>query len=325
MTTLPTTTNEIQTVVQPRRLSRSLRPRGLWGQLNLLVLQPGAFFNTLQPLHQERQWLWVAVLLLALVSFNAVRQSTTAASPTQPDFSAPIDTSGGEFPLDSGPLPDMGFIPENSPPFAEGGAGTTDVSSNWAKALVAGSTLLLQWMVLSALLAEVSMFRGMRPQMGKNLQIAIWASVPLAFMIGVQLVYQSAGGSLGQPGLTGLLVESETYQQMPGFLQNIAWSLAANVTLFWLWSLVLIYIGARHALRGQRWAVLLTLVAWVVVLTVVPVLTGAVAAPQPQLEEMSPPMFEMLPEDMEQPEVGEDEFTRPERPPVDAAELGITD
>ncbi len=322
MTTLPTTTNEIQTVVPPRRLSRSLRPRGLWGQLNLLVLQPGAFFSTLQPLHQERQWLWVAVLLLALVSFNAVRQNSAAASPTQPEIPVPLDM-GGEFPMDSGPLPDMGFIPENAAPFPGESAGTEDVSSNWAKALVAGTTLLLHWLVLSGLLAEVSMFRGMRPQMGKNLQIAIWASVPLAFMIGVQLVYQGAGGSLGQPGLTGLLVESETYQQMPGFLQNIAWSLAANITLFWLWSLVLIYIGARHALRGQRWAVLLTLAAWVVVLTVVPVLTGAVAAPQPELEEMAPPMFEMLPEDMTQPEAGEDEFTRPERPPADVVEPGI--
>ncbi len=325
MATITQPTNRIQTTATSRRyLDRPARPRGLWGQLNMLVFQPGAFFTTLPALHQGRHWLWIALLLLALVSFNAVQQSSSAAAPAGAEF--PVIT-GDEFgrPGDMGLPPDMGFIPEGIPSPTAGSA--ANVSSNWAKALVASATLLLQWLVLGALLCEVSLFNGVKPQYGKNLQIAIWAGVPLAFMTIVQLIYQSAGGTVGQPGLTGLLAETEAYHQFSSFGQSIMWSLAAHLTLFWLWSLLLIYIGARYALHGKRWAALLTLAAWVIVLTVVPVLTGAVTAPQPMPEENLPPYMEL--ESGIEPggdmEGMESEFIRPEQgeqPPARVPQIG---
>src|SRR5262249_52987166 len=54
--------------------------------------------------------------------------------------------------------------------------------------------------------------------------------------------------------------------------------------LFWLWSLILIYIAARNALRGKRWSSALVVVVWVILLVVVPVVTGAVKVPDVQSE-----------------------------------------
>jgi hypothetical protein len=67
------------------------------------------------------------------------------------------------------------------------------------------------------------------------------------------------------------------------------------LTLFWLWGLLLLYIGARQALRGRWWASLLVVFAWVAVVVVTPVLTGAVAAPP--LEEAIVP-GDMMPVDL---------------------------
>ena len=300
MASIPAPTNELQTVPQRRAyLSQPNRPRALLGQISLLVMQPGAFFRTLPALHAERTWLWAAILILLLVGFSAVQQKTAETATGAdaglgmgsdiPDFSAPMD---GDFGFDPGFMPEI-------PPGDGAAASGSDISESWASALMAGSGMLLQWFILVLLLCEVTMFNGIRPYLGRNLAIAIWASVPLAFMIVLQLIYQSAGGSLGPQGLSGLLVEAEGFYALPFFIQNVLYALFSHVTLFWLWSLVLLYLGARRALNGKRWAVLLTLAAWVIILAVVPVITGTISAPQPETAEILLPEFD--PNASEQP------------------------
>jgi hypothetical protein len=268
------------------------RPRGLWGQTWTVVLQPGYFFRTLPPMAATRSWLWAAIFILAITGISAVRQeallneATGALSPI--NFGGPPPgtdlggdlggiSSGGGFevapvgvPGDSG-IPPMGETPAG---------GAADVTATWTTALVTAAGIIVGWFILMILLSEVSLFNGRLPILGHNFQIAIWASIPLALMAILQLVYYAAGGTVREDGISGLLTDWEAYQSMSPFVQSLILSLFSRLTLFWIWSLILIYVGARNALHGKRFASLLVVAAWAVVLVVLPVVTGAVKAPE---------------------------------------------
>ena len=284
--------------IQPVRsrdlqIIRQSRPRGLWSQVWTLALQPNTFFEALPRASSARQWFWVAVLILALNGFSAVRQEALLAGGSGGDVVIPPTTDFGSpsgFPGGGGisVSPAGGFDGPVSPfPSDFGGeipttpTASTDVSSSWITALISGSHILLGWFVLALLLCEVPLFNGLRPSYGQNLQIAIWTSVPLGIMAGLQLIFLAAGGKPGAAGLSGLLTQWEGYTALPIFVQSLILSLASRFTVFWLWTLVLVYIGARNALNGKHWAVALVVIVWVLVLVVVPVVTGAIAAPTP--------------------------------------------
>ncbi|MBL8153123.1 MAG: hypothetical protein JNM70_02975 [Anaerolineae bacterium] len=298
---------QIQPVRRDLQLIRQGRPRSLWSQVWTVALQPNTFFQTLpQAQSGSRQWFWVAVLILALTGFSAVRQEALrGGSTTTPDFSGPPVTDfgdpfsgggsggSGDFSGLPGPIPggDTGGLPTIPEP-----SGGGDIASTWVTALISGSHIVLGWAILSILLCEVSLFNGVRPNIGQNIQIAIWATVPLGIMAGLQLVYYAAGGQPGTDGIAGLLPLWSGYDQQPQFFRSLLLSLTSRGTLFWLWSLVLLYIAARVALQGKHWAIIPVVLAWVVILTVVPVLTGAVAAPEVASSDSSdfPPIVDDL-------------------------------
>lgn len=303
--------------IQPVRsrdlqIIRQARPRSLWGQVWTLALQPNTFFEALPRANSARQWFWVAVLILALNGMSAVRQEALANGAAGGDVVVPPVTDfGGDGSLSGGGgvvvSPAGGFGGPVSPFPSDFGSdipttptASTDVSSTWITALISGSHILLGWFVLALLLCEVPLFNGLRPSYGQNLQLAIWTSVPLGIMAGLQLIYLAAGGKPGATGLSGLLSQWEGYTALPIFVQSLILSLASRFTVFWVWTLVLVYIGARTALNGKHWAVALVVIAWALVLVVVPVVTGAVAAPAPPesaLDESLLPETFTLPED----------------------------
>jgi hypothetical protein len=294
----PMSDKELQTSrANNYQLVQRSRPRGLVAQIMAVLLQPGVFFRTLPSIGETRQWLWVAVIVLALAGYSAVRYQELSEA----------DNGGGELPpMDFGALPegDLGFegggfaevppdaggggFPGEVPPDlgpTPGGSGGGDVSSTWTTALVSASGIVLGWFILTLLLIEVPLFNGKMPRLGQNFHIAVWATMPLALMAALQLAYYAAGGQPGEPGLAGLLSQWETYGQLPDFSKAVILSLAGKLTLFWLWSLALIYYGARYALRGRSWASLLVVILWVTVSVVTPVLTGAVKAPAEEMSE----------------------------------------
>jgi hypothetical protein len=241
-----------------------MRPRSLWGQIGMVLFQPGAFFRTFPAPGQSRHWLWVAALVLALVGLGAVRYDacSTAEATSIPDPSftdSPAIDEFGAFPPD-GPM----MSPEST------ATQTANISDTWTVALQASSGVIVEWFVLALLLCEVSLLRFKMPHLGRNLQIAIWTSVPLALMAGLQLVYYAAGGTVGEPGLSGLLDELSGFNELTETTQDLLRAFASRLTLFWLWSLVLIYTGARQALRGKQWAVVLMLAVWIAFLVVAP-------------------------------------------------------
>lgn len=279
-------------------LARRSRPRGLIGQLSATLLEPGAFFRALPGNETSRQWVWVALLILALVGFSAVRQDALAggAADSQPAFPAALGSGGASpFPLEAGGGAPASFDPGT---LGAGSPSAANVSATWTTALLAATGVIVGWMVQAVMLCEVSLFNGTAPRLGRNLQVAVWATVPVGLMAALQLLYFAAGGTAGEPGISGLLAEWEAYAGLPVFVKSVLLSLTSRLTLFWLWSLVLLYIGGRMALRGKTWAVLLVVVAWVLVLVLAPVLTGAVAAPETEapaaeLPEGLPNLFDL--------------------------------
>jgi Yip1-like protein len=277
--------------IQPVRpqdygLARQVRPRSLWTQIWTVALQPGYFFRTLPPSNDSRQWFWVGLLILGLIGLSAVRQeaalnpavNTPAASI---DFNSPPGTElgGGGSPFTTGPI-SSAPIPENSASSAPSLAGVSanEFSSSLTTALIAASHILLGWIILTILLSEIPLFNGIRPSFGQNLQVAIWTTVPLGLMAGLQVVYYAAGGNAGETGLSGLLSAWKPYNTLPNFPKSLMLSLAIRMTLFWIWSLILIYRGGRNTLDGKRWSVMLVVVAWAIVSIVTPVVTGAITA-----------------------------------------------
>lgn len=262
-------------------LNRQGRPRNLFGQLTAVLLQPVTFFRYFPT---TGQWLWAGLLILVLVGVIAVRQSAPAentggggAMPPmmiEPEFidpgvGAPVGGDIGGLPPDMGiPMPGTG-AEETTP----------DVSQTTMTALLAASSVVVGWIVQSLLLSLVPMFRGYSPKFGRAFQVAVWSSVPLALMLVVQLLYSAAGGQGGTMGVALLLESWEGYALLPEFNRAVLLSLTSQFTLFSLWSLVLLYYGARHALGGHVWSSLLVVVVWAMIAVLVPVLTGTISAP----------------------------------------------
>ncbi|MEP7291012.1 MAG: YIP1 family protein [Chloroflexota bacterium] len=253
----------------------SRRPRSLWGNLSLVILQPSVFYRSF-PL--ARHWLWVAVLILTLNGFSAVNQ------PTPGDATTGDGTAVAQPPQfsDSGVTPgsfDGGFIPPTDAGVLPGGAATSpNVSKTVMTALLAAGGVVLAWFIQSIILSEVSLINGARPSFGRNWQIAVWASVPLGLMLLIQQIYYAVGGEPGKIGLSLLLEQWSGFAALPAFSRAVLTTLLTNLTLFWLWSLLLLYLGGRYVLNGKRAAVMLVIVAWVIISVFVPALTSPGAA-----------------------------------------------
>ena len=295
-------TGSINTVMTNRQIQpvrnrdlqiiRQARPRSLWGQVWTVALQPNNFFLALpQVPSSSRQWFWVALLILALNGFSAVRQealsSGVGGGDSNPVTQIPGDLSGapgGSFSGKPGSFPAQPGLPSAGPDLSTGaptdlGGAPSDISSTWVTALISATTILVGWFILAVILCEVPLFNGVRPSFGQNLQIAIWTTVPLGIMAGLQVIYFAAGGKVGTSGIAGLLDYWKAYNDFSPLVRNILLSLTSRLTVFWIWTLVLIYIGGRTALNGKAWAVAVVVVVWVLILVLVPVLTGAISAP----------------------------------------------
>lgn len=257
---------------------RPPRARGLITQVSTALLQPRYFFRTVPLLVDSRQWITVALLILALVGWSAVRQESFSSSTPIADTFDPGLSGDVLLPGDPGLSGIPGDIITN-PPIPSSINETPDITESLITALIAASHILLGWFILTVLLCEVSLFNSAMPNLNLNLQIAIWTTVPIGLMAGIQLIYYAAGGKPGQIGITGLLPLWEDYGQFSGFARSALLSLSSRITIFWFWSLFLLYIGARHTLRGKWWAALLVVIAWALLLIVLPVVSGSISAP----------------------------------------------
>ena len=292
------TTEERRITVRPSMaLANRNRPRGLWGQITTSLLRPALFFRTLAPAGETRQWLWAAILVLALVGIASVRYSAlSSAAPADPgiiDPGFPPDMGGGDMgggDMGGGDMGggggmveggDFGGIPPGGIPTDPGTpVATTEstLTADLTMALLAGANVVLGWIVLTIMLIVVPMLRGRAPRLGQNLQIAVWSSLPFAVMAIVQLLYWSSGGKIGEPGVQGLLADFPQVKTLDPTVQALLISFTSRLTIFWLWSLMLVYFGARFALGGWRIVAFLVVIAWALIQIGAPVITGTITA-----------------------------------------------
>ncbi|NOG50872.1 MAG: hypothetical protein HND48_16645 [Chloroflexi bacterium] len=158
---------------------------------------------------------------------------------------------GGGIPssdTDFGGLPPEGIPDPNTPSTGASATVTEDLTT----ALLAASSVILGWLILTIMLIVVPMLRGHAPRIGMNLQVAVWSSLPLAVMAVIQLIYYAAGGNRGAPGIEGVVTALPEFSTWEPTVQALAISLASRFTIFWLWSLML--VCTRYSLQPERLA-----------------------------------------------------------------------
>lgn len=258
-------------VANPVVNQRPRKPaRGLMGQVSMVIFQPAKFFAEMPTTQHNRQWAWMGLLLLIVIGFNSVQQydaKNSSGSSGDSEFVDPMmgmDMGGGMM-NDPFMPPDMGMGGGDT-----SSTGASNTSTKWEIGLVAGTGMVFVWFAQVLILSQVSLFKGQAPVVSDNLQIVIWATVPLGLMALFQMFFRWTGGTIGEAGLLGLMVQTSFYQSANPFLQAILKTLASHMTLFWVWSLVLIYIGARHVLQGRMLPSILAVVMWVVMFVAVP-------------------------------------------------------
>jgi hypothetical protein len=259
------------------RSSHPKLPTGVWGQIRTLLFHPETFFKALGA--SASAWLFIAVALMLLTGVSEVQRQQRLT----PASSDGISIDLGAPPMDGGfPTGDPSGMPGGGvplPPEEVGGGGTpttgTPITPQLEQILGASGGILGMWLVLTPLLAIVPFFNRSAPRWSRALQIAIWAAVPLGVMALLQLVYYSAGGQAGEPGLVGIVDELPFYATLSAAQKSIVLSAASKVTLFHIWTLALVYLGARHTLRGKRVVVGVIMAAWLMVMVLLPVATGA--------------------------------------------------
>jgi hypothetical protein len=214
--------------------------RGFMGMIGLLLLHPRQFFRQMESV-SSKHTLLVTFIILVLLSFSAIRQTPVAMESLA-----------------------MGEEMSDSTEFSS--VAQSDPSQSWMTGLTAAGIQVVYWLGLAVILSEVSLFNGKAPQFGRNVRIAVWASLPLAVMAAVQMLFLTGGGSIGAAGFTGFLDEWQGYSEMNSYLQLAVRAVASQINLFSFWSAFLLYSGARDGLKGKRLPVGLALAMWLSIL-----------------------------------------------------------
>jgi len=247
-------------------------------EVGSLLTRPKAFF---QKTPRNRHWLVAAILILGIVGLCAFSQGTTSTSSSTSSAS----TSGFSLTmLQTGSTAASTPGAQTGSSTSTSGAATTAASTAAAttstlttnakliSALAGACGILAMWGGQALLLSLVPMFRGYAPRLERGFQIAVWASLPLALMLVVRQIGFAMGSTGGSLGLSLLLTQWSDYPKLGQLARRIIATFLSNFTLFWLWSLLLMYFGARFALGGRRFVAVFVVVLWVLTSTTVPAL-----------------------------------------------------
>ncbi|MCA9891994.1 MAG: hypothetical protein KC615_03375 [Anaerolineae bacterium] len=199
-------------------------------------------------------------------SNSSTRQSRSSTSADSTDSTTTAGTGGFDLSLFDASSTEMAALVQTDTATSE--ALSTDEAL--MNALLAASGILVIWIGQTVLLSLVSMFRGQSPQIAKSFQIAVWASLPLALMLILRYVHFATGGSGGELGLSLLLNNWAGFSELPEFIQRITAVFFSNLTLFWLWNILLLYLGARYALGGRRFIAVPLVALWIIGSTLIP-------------------------------------------------------
>lgn len=276
--------------------NNDIPPRGFISEIVTVITHPHVFFTELGNRQSSPHTLWIVIVILLMMTLMTIQTSTHIVESNSGGASFVDMPGGGSSPFDPGFPPDGGG--------SDGGTPSTqiDPTAQWMLVLTTISKQLIVWGALTILLTIVTLANGYMPPFGKNLEITIWASVPLALMAGLQLAFMSGGGTITATGFSGFLDEWEIFASLDLRLQSIVHAFSEQMTLFWLWALWLLYVGMRYTLRGKRVVILFTLVMWIIMFWLVNSLHSydILSSKLPTIEDAMPEEFvpqEFMPED----------------------------
>lgn len=220
------------------------KAKGLFAEIQQLVLHPVAFFEALPEQGDSRTWLMVAFLILVLIGYSAIQQAALLPE----DFS---QTTGNP------------------------------VQQQVVTGLMAASRLIIAWLAQAILLLPIALFSKKSPRFALNLHIAIWSSLPFAILAIIQLAYLWAGGPIGGSGIAPALSSVLPYDMLTSNLGILLINFAEHFTLFGIWNLILLYLGGRYSLQGNGVLVFGLLLLWLIVLLLVPTMIDIASTPAP--------------------------------------------
>jgi hypothetical protein len=278
------TVAQAQSMSIPRWGNRRSSP-GIVGQVKTLVIHPKAFFESMP---RTGHWLFVAALILFIAGFAASNQidqgqATAAPGSTQASgfnvgvLQAGSSASSTQAAGNTGTANSQAAAAGSSTGAAASTTQQTasvDANETLMAALLTACGVLVMWAGQTILLCWLTLLNGYSPNVGRSLQVAVWASLPLALMLILRQVNFAMGGTGGSVGLSVLLTQWSGYARLPVLAQRVLAVFMSNMTLFWLWNLALLYLGARYALDGQRLSVMLVVAIWIIAFSVVPALTS---------------------------------------------------
>lgn len=229
-----------------RGYRRRRQATGLVGQLQQVILHPVAFFKTLPETatSESRTWLWAALLILAIIGTAAVQQDKTLV-----DTAVTASTTAVLASEDS------------------------TLQADLVTGLSAASLMVVAWVGQAILMIPIALLAGKRPQFNLKVQIAIWASVPLALIALVRIILFAIGLESGYQGISGIFLRNPelwgwetTTAPMQLFILNIA----SHISIFGLWNLILLYYGVKYCIVDNLWLCLLFIVMWVLSVFLIP-------------------------------------------------------
>jgi hypothetical protein len=226
-----------------QRVYNRRKTKGFFAQVQQVILHPVAFFEALPEQAESRTWLMAAFLILLLIGYSAVQQQ--AAVPE-----------------------DFGMSTSNP------------VQQQVITGLMAAFGLIIAWLVQAALLIPVAMLSKRKANFALNLHIAIWSSLPFSILAMVQIAYLWAGGPIGGAGLAPAIRSVMPYETMTSAWGIFVLNFAEQFTLFGLWNLALLYLGARHSIKGNLGIALAFLIIWVILLLLVPTMIETMTVQQ---------------------------------------------
>jgi hypothetical protein len=229
-----------------QRVYNRRKAKGFFAQVQQVILHPVAFFEALPEQAESRTWLMAAFLILLLIAYSAVQQKATVPE----DFS--MSTSN-------------------------------PVQQQVITGLMAAFGLMIAWLVQAALLLPVAILSQRKANFALNLHITIWASLPFALLAMIQIAYLWAGGPIGGAGLAPAISSVMPYETMTSAWGIFLLNMAEQFTLFGLWNLALLYLGARHSIQGAKGnlgIVLAFLLIWLILLLIVPTIIETMTVQQ---------------------------------------------
>lgn len=197
---------------------------------------------------ESNRAIWRTPLLLLIVA--AIAQTVVAGSIKAAAAAA------GELTLP----PDFEFYaPEQQAQFMQAATATNNVTFNTIlPALGAALGVFVLWFIIGWLLHLILTLLGGRGSSQSALNVAAWAALPAFVRSLVQLVAMLATDRLiTAPGLAGFAPAGE------GFANALLSGMLANVDIYLLWQIVLLFIGVRLSSQlpaAKCWlAILLTI------------------------------------------------------------------